>query len=685
MKLNGKEILVCDCEGTMALDGEALAKACGGTGLSINRQLCRSQLDDIQRGASNGEPLIIACTQEAPLFLDALDDMGDTPDVRFTNIRERAGWSAEGAKATPKVAALLAEAALDIPPTTVVGLSAGSAVLVIGDDDRTIEAARQIAARMEVTALLTGNAETLPPRLMDLTLFQGNIREARGYLGAFRVTIDDLAAAVPSSRAAIEFEGSGRTFSRTYDQILDLRGGTSLFPAPEKRDGYYNPDPNNPALVQKALFEIADMVGTFEKPRYVDLQASLCAHSRSNITGCTRCLDQCPTGAITPDGDHVAVDPFICAGCGSCASVCPTGAMNYNLPASEALFQRLRTLLGTYLKAEGQSPVLLVHDTTWGEEMISAMAHMGRGLPADVLPFAVNEVTQVGLDFLLAASAYGATRVVLLIAPHKTEEAAGLIGEVATADMILEGLGYGRGRIATTAEADPTAVEANLYGLKALPAVTPATFEPMGGKRSLLDLPLKHLHRNAPAPVDAIDLPAGAPFGTVDVKQAGCTLCLACVSACPTGALSDSPDKPRLSFVEAACVQCGLCAATCPEKVMSLMPRLDFAAQNRGERTLKEEEPFACIRCGKPFGTRSSIERTIVKLTGHSMFAAEGRLDLIKMCEDCRVIAQTEDEEHPFASEPRALPRTTEDYMREREELRKIAADAEAARDADKD
>jgi len=31
MKLNGKEVLVCNCEGTMTIDGKALAKACQGS------------------------------------------------------------------------------------------------------------------------------------------------------------------------------------------------------------------------------------------------------------------------------------------------------------------------------------------------------------------------------------------------------------------------------------------------------------------------------------------------------------------------------------------------------------------------------------------------------------------------------------------------------------------------------
>jgi Fe-S-cluster-containing hydrogenase component 2 len=72
--------------------------------------------------------------------------------------------------------------------------------------------------------------------------------------------------------------------------------------------------------------------------------------------GCTRCLDLCPTGAITPNGDHVAIDAHVCAGCGQCAAACPTGAAEYALPPADTLLRRLRTLLTTYREASGRQP-----------------------------------------------------------------------------------------------------------------------------------------------------------------------------------------------------------------------------------------------------------------------------------------------------------------------------------------
>ena len=93
-----------------------------------------------------------------------------------------------------------------------------------------------------------------------------------------------------------------------------------------------------------------------------------------------------------------------------------------------------------------------------------------------------------------------------------------------------------------------------------------------------------------------------------------CTLCHSCVNACPTGALSDNPDRAMLRFTESICVQCGLCEATCPEDAIALQPRLDFQAWNAPQRVLKEEDPFHCIGCGKPFGTKSTIERVVATL-----------------------------------------------------------------------
>ena len=53
------------------------------------------------------------------------------------------------------------------------------------------------------------------------------------------------------------------------------------------------------------------------------------------------------------------------------------------------------------------------------------------------------------------------------------------------------------------------------------------------------------------------------------------------------------------------------------------------------------------------------------------------RLDVIKMCDDCRVAVVSEQDFDPYGSPPRAPVRTTEDYLREREEAKRRSKDEE--------
>ena len=456
------------------------------------------------------------------------------------------------------------------------------------------------------------------------------------------------------------------------DLMLDLSGGAPLFTAADLRDGYLRADPGDPAAVLRAVLKARDLTGTFDKPRYITFTEDLCAHSRSRIVGCHRCLDLCPAGAIAPNGDHVAIDAKICAGCGQCAAACPTGAAAYALPPADTLMRKLRVLLSTYREAGGGNPIVLLHDEAHGTELIDALARHGDGLPAHVLPLAVNEVTQVGLEAVAAAFAYGASALRFLLRARPRHDIDGLRKTIALAEPILAGLGFGAGRVATIETDDPDALGETLRAIAALPpSPRPASFAPVGGKRDVMRLALRELQRAAPAPVDVIALPADAPFGAVEINVEGCTLCLACVSACPTGALSADTERPMLRFAEDACVQCGLCKATCPEKVITLRPQLDFRAATAAARVLKEEAPFECIRCSKPFGVKSTIERVSAKLEGkHWMFKGSARrLDVIKMCEDCRVAVMAEEDFDPYGK-PRPPVRTTEDYLREREAQR---------------
>ncbi|WP_166015822.1 4Fe-4S binding protein [Chelativorans multitrophicus] len=666
-----RTVFVCSCERSMPSYGESVARGCKNVSIQSGDQFCGAELDRVRSALSAGEAVTIACTQQAPLFREVAEDAAFAGDLVFANIRETAGWSREASSAGAKAAALVAMAAVPVAPPALVTLASKGVVLVYGRDEVAIEAGRQLDDELDVTVLLTRPEDVAPSRVWNFPVVQGTIRNARGHLGAFELTVDDFAVPAPSSRDRLRFGLSRDGAVSKADIILDLSGGVPLFPAHDLREGYLRADPADRAGVAIAIAKATGLVGEFEKPRYVDFHADLCAHSRSRITGCTRCLDLCPTGAITPAGNHVAIDAEICAGCGNCAAVCPTGAAAYAIPDAETLLQRLRTVLVTYREAGGSEPIVLFHDAAHGEPLIDALARFGPGLPANVLPVAVNEITQLGVEAWTAPVAWGAVAVRALCSAKPKHELTGVERNVSIANLLGQSLGYGADVCGVIEADDPDILRSALDGVK--PGATtrkPASFLPLGTKRSLLRSTMVELHRAAPAPVDCVAMPAAAPFGGIEVDVEGCTLCLSCVSACPTGALSDSEDRPALYFSESACVQCGLCAATCPEQVITLVPQVDFQAWNAPRRAVKEEEPYNCIACGKAFGTRSTIERIVAKLEGkHWMFAGENakRLDLVRMCDNCRVDAVMNEGFDPYQASPRPAPRTTEDYLQARD------------------
>jgi ferredoxin len=663
-------LLICTCEKSMPLDAQAIGRACSAHVTQAN-QLCGLDLAQFKTALTEGAGITIACTQEAPLFKEIAEDLGQAQPT-FVNIRETAGWSKDSAAAGPKMAALLAAAREEVPPVALVTLESNGVVLIYGRDDVAIEAADRLADRLDITVLLTKPGDVTPRRVNRYPVRRGTVRNARGFLGKFELAIDDHAAPQPSSRAKLVFGPSRDGATSTCDLILDLSGGQPLFPAYDLRPGYLRADPADRVAVERAIADATNLDGTFDKPRFIQFEESLCAHSRSGITGCTRCLDLCPTGAITPNGDSVAVDPCICAGCGACASACPTGAAAYALPSADALMRRLRTLLQTYRAAGGSNAVVLFHDGEHGEALIDALARFGDGLPANVLPLFVNEVTQLGPETLAAVFAYGGTGAALLARAKPRHDIAGLRRAAAMTETIVSSLGYGTGVVRIIEADDPDQLRAALDAAPAgIATERPASFIPRGAKRGVLETTFRELHLAAPTPVDVVPLTQGAPFGGVTLNIDGCTLCHSCVTACPSGALGDNPDRAMLRFTESLCVQCGLCEQTCPEDVITLEPRLDFKAWSAPSRVLKEEEPFNCIACGQPFGTKSSIERVLAKLgERHWMFqgANARRLDVIKMCADCRVEAVVNESFDPHTVPQRPPVVTTDDYLRARED-----------------
>ncbi len=645
-------LILCDCSKSQVLDPKAVGKATGMGCSRVHTALCTTELADAAALMQNGD-VTIACLQEQQVFAEVAEELGvEAPD--FVDIRDRAGWSDQGADSAAKMAALLADSQLCPAPVKLLDIQSDGQCLIIGPETIALETAAQLSEMLSVTVLLETPPDLSTGCSFDVVL--GKLRLARGSLGNFDIKIDALQMMEPAGRGAFGFTQPRDGGQTTCDILLDLRGEPALFSAGHKRDGYLRADPKHPASVASAVLDASQLAGDFDKPFYVALDPNLCAHSRAGITGCSRCINACETGAISPDGDHVKIDPLICAGCGGCAAVCPGGAITFQVPTSDFLMQRIETIARIYRKAGGRAPRLLVHDTEFGSEIISLLARFGRGLPADVIPLQVDSLTCFGHAEILAALGCGFVAVDLLLAPNSEMPA------IETAHALAMAISN-NAAIRLLDITEPDALGAALYDRKIAKPCEPIL--PIGNRRQITRLAAKALRGQPDAPVP---LPKGAPFGAVLVDTDACTLCLSCVSLCPSGALLDNQDTPQLLFQQDACLQCGICSNACPENAITLVPQLDLSDTALSQVVLHEEDPFACISCGSLFGVKSSIDNIVEKLAGkHPMFATSDAGKLIQMCDKCRIEAQFHSDSSPFQGGPRPKTRTTDDYLKRRD------------------
>lgn len=519
----------------------------------------------------------------------------------------------------PRQAAEQVHAYHPIRPTTLIPYHSDGNLLAIGRAARLAGLSKHTLPGLSIFRLICSEEPCSPDvETRFPSLASASDVKVRGHLGAFRVEATINGVSVDVNRTLLR--------DAAFDLILDLQDVPAItLPVPPLG---YRVAGSGP--MEEFLAELAELVGDFEKPKFFEVRPEICAHSASDIKGCRACLDVCGAGAIRSENQKISVDPHLCQGCGDCTTVCPAGAINYLYPRRGDSLARLRAMLDAWFRADGDPPILLLYDAEAGANCEVLWADHRSD---HFLPYPLEALGAVGLDFWLNALAYGCSAVGLLVLSELSRQTiSALKTQLCHAETLLTGLGYPAGLIRLIRPHELTRLDQE-DGVR----VPPARHGGDDDKRTAIRQALAHLHKHAPSQPDVLNLGEGAPFGEVRVDPARCTLCMACVSICPEAALSAGDDEPRLGFIEANCVQCGLCRNACPEAAITLHPRYRFdAVDARRSRVLHREEVFRCITCGKPFANAAMIRTITQRLRGHPMFQGDRHRHL-KMCDECRV------------------------------------------------
>ncbi len=502
------------------------------------------------------------------------------------------------------------------------------ALLVCGTSDRVRAVLPQLSGAFKTLAV----ADAGLPEVSDsaaLRAIPGTLLKISGHLGCFR-------AAVAGPDGALDLGPLSSNGDGLFDLVLDLYD-QPLIDLEVSPLGYVRTRGRLDRIEAKVA-QLERWVGTVHKPRYFTFDEDLCAFDRQGVQGCRRCLDACPAGAIsvetrpgqgqsrnTQTGASalrgIRIDPYLCRGCGTCTITCPTGAVRYGRPKPAMTLQTLAERIATH---DGETaPTVLIHSAR-AEDL---------DVPQGVADLAVTAIGSIGPEIWLGALALGASRVIILCsAPIPPTTLSLLEAQVDLTRHQLDALGVAPERLRLVRHL--TGID--WQGLvNPWPPMAIAVWAKATGKREQINTAFRHLAAATTSAGAGITLEANAPFGDLALRETRCTLCMACVGLCPTGALKNR--EGALAFAQQDCVQCGLCMRACPEKAIDLVPCFSGDPQTLvGEHTLKAaSEWFHCVSCATPFAPRSLVEGSIAHVNHHPMFQGDGRR-LLEMCPVCR-------------------------------------------------
>lgn len=329
-----------------------------------------------------------------------------------------------------------------------------------------------------------------------------------------------------------------------------------------------------------------------------ELAADRCLRGRYPRSGCRRCADACPAGAIALHPHGLIVEPS-CVGCEACLPACPSEALALAPEVREARRRRLQggeeTVTFTCLRHGARARATVAMGCLAGLSLADLLAPLAAGTHRVCL-------LRSDCDGCVLRGGMDRYRSTLLQARHLLRtlglsgdllEEVGSVPTGSTEEVATLGrrelFGRVRRQVAGAASFLLPAAEGGSPGVKAGES-----------QRELLLAALRTLAGES----DCGGLPDGFPAARLTVAPT-CFGCNVCESLCPTAAVRrevQADDAVRLLFTPARCVACGVCAQACLAQAVALSPAPTLGyLVDEGEHELRRVAPRSCARCGASF------------------------------------------------------------------------------------
>lgn len=379
-----------------------------------------------------------------------------------------------------------------------------------------------------------------------------------------------------------------------------------------KQSGSFDPLESS---IESVIETLRQNISYYSYKKFTTYDQNICQYHERREEVCGRCVDVCPTVAIVKidEKKHLNFSHIDCHGCGGCISVCPSGALDYAPTSKESIFEMAREF-------KGHIPLIIP------QKMNISNLHVS--LKESVLPLAIEGEKFLHEGTFLTLLQESGSQLIF----YSDFLSKGVKDAISILNSIYQKrYGFDAILVAQTETELPALLES-----AHLVEDSRYTFNEIGSnKREIFSLRLAHLVGQED--YGSVKTGESIHYGTVQINEDNCTLCLSCVGACNVDALRADPDTNELKLNASICTSCGYCESSCPEKdCLSIKhDEIELRPSWFKENVVAKDTLFACVECGVEFATTKAVEK-IAAMMGPIFASNPTKLRTLYCCENCK-------------------------------------------------